>query len=719
MPEPKSSASPARKSADAARVPATFDLRQPLIVLRAHLAVAAAMALVAGSLVAWQQLRQPKQYAAQAALIVERPDRVEGERVELVGMELSVATRLEQLRSPELLQRVVASFTPEERSLLHGQSDAGAKGADDATPRRFARAVSIERREGTALLQIQAVHGDPVGAALLANRFAQEAIRYAHDRSSAATDASLQFLRAQAEDLRKKSEEAEKELQEYRQRYNLVSLEDNQNIIVDNLKSLNASATSARVRRVAIEAQLAQAEAVLKRGKDAAQIASVAESPGLTDLARRIGELRSKRAVIGERYGRRHPAMQENQREIEALEKLQDEEITVALGALRDQRDKARAEEQQLAAQLAKAEKEALSLDQLGVGYNILRRTVETHKASYSQILARLNDATISTQLRGVNMKISELATPPGAPFSPNPQKTLLITVALVVAILVGYPFSAEMFFGRVRGATDVEHHLNMGVIGEIGAVRKVQEKDRPFLVNSENDEAAAEQFRALYSQLVLSSKIDPPKTILITSTVPGEGKSFIAANLAQSFVAHGRKTLLIDADLRRPTQHRNFKLGNTAGLLRWIEQGGGLEGDLLTDPDLGITQVLPGLFLLRAGGVTRKATELLDGPRLSALIPALQRQFELVIFDTPPAGVFPDALAFAKIAHELIFICRFNTVSRQAVREVLQRLRQTGLEMPGVVMNAMPSGLGGGYYYQNYSYQDSKKYSKRYAEKK
>jgi capsular exopolysaccharide synthesis family protein len=512
--------------------------------------------------------------------------------------------------------------------------------------------------------------------------------------------------------MRKKTETAERALQEYRQRYNLVSLEDNQNIIVDNLKSLNTSATGARVARFSAEARLEQAESVIKRGDDAVQLAAVTDSESLAATARKLADLRGKRTVMAERYGRRHPSMQENERAIAALEKLRDEEVQTVLTNLRDRRDKAVSEEQHLADMLKKAEKEALNLDQLGVEYNILRRTVESYKATYSQILTRLNDATISSQLRGVNMKVSELATPPGAPFSPNPRKTMLITAALALAILLGYPFSAEMFFGRIRSAVDVEFHLDAALLGEIGSVRKIREKERPLLVHSAGDETAVEQFRGLHSQIMLTSKIDPPKAILVTSTLQGEGKSFIAANLAQSFVAHGRRTLLIDADLRRPTQHRNFGVDNKAGMVRWIDEGGRLDGDLLKDEKLGLIEVKPGLFLLRAGGVTRKATELLENGRLTALLTALQRQFDILILDTPPAGVFSDAVAFAKVCHELIYICRFNAVSRQAVREVLERLRHTELEFTGVVINAMPAGFGGNYYYKHSSYQHSKRYA-------
>lgn len=702
--------------------PVTFDLRQPFIVLRAHFWAAAALALVSCTLVAWQQLRQPRMFSASAALVIERGERLDiSERGDFGAVELVTQTRLEQMRSPELLQRVVDSFTVEERAQIIGlESDRGS----ERDPMRRARAivrraVSFERKDGTSLILISAVHGESVLAALLANRFAEQALRYSLDRSSASNDASLLFLRDQAEDIRKKAEAAERQLQEYRQKYNLVSLEENQNIIVDNLKSLNSSATAARVARVSIEAKMEQSEVVVKRGDAAEQLAAITGFDELSAIARRLADLQAKRTVMSERYGRRHPAMQENQREIDSVGKLRDAQIQSALASLRDQRDKALAEERQLDVQRNSAEKAALDLDQLGVEYNTLRRAVDSYKSSYSQLLTRLNDASISSQLRGVNLKVSELATPPSVPYSPNPQRTLLIVGALGLTILLGYPFSAEMFFGRIRNASDVEYHLGVDVLGEISSVRRVVEKDRPFLVKGEHDEAASEQFRALFSQLSLNSKIDPPKAILVTSTVPGEGKSFIAANLAECFAAHRRRTLLVDGDLRRPVQHRQFGFQNTAGIIRWHDKGGSPDGDLLMDENLGIVEIHPGLFLLRAGGLSRKASELMEGGRLTGLFTALQRQFDVIVFDTPPAGVFSDSIAFAKVCHELVYITRFNTASRQAVRDVLARLRLTGLELPGIVLNAMPSGFAGSYYYQGYGYHRSKSYAKHYEKPK
>lgn len=720
---------PARKNSAAAPLVATaVDLRQIVIVLRTHFWIAGALTLIVCSFVAWRQLSQPKLYAAEASLFIERGQRMQELRdmSEAPMGELSIATRLEQLRSVELARRVADSFTPEETALVLGTRPDGTARNDSPRAGRggdgiagFLRgSVTAMRRPETMLLVVSTVHTNPQAAALIANRYAETFIRYAFDRSMAGNDAALAFLREQAEEMRKKVEASERELQDYRQRFHLVSLEANQNIIVDNLKTLNASATAARVARLAAEARLAQAEDLLKREASAEQLASATGFESLADLARRLAELQAKRAIMAERYGRRHPAMQESSREIDALQKLRDERVRSAIASLRDQVDKARVDEKQLTEQLAEAEKEALHLDQIGVEYNTLRRAAETNRQTYSQILARLNDATMSAQLGGVNIKISETARPPAAPFSPNPRRTLILTLLLGLAIFFGYPFAMELFFGRVRSVADVEHFLGVEVLGEIGSVRTGDDSERAQLVRSEKNEAATEQFRALYSQLMLSSRIDPPKTLLVTSTLPGEGKSFIAANLAQLFVAHGRRVLLIDGDLRRPVQHRNFSIPNNAGLLAWLGQNRPAGPEVLHDPALGLHDVVPGLQVLRSGGNSRKATELLAADRLPRLIEELQRHFDVLIVDTPPAGVFPDAVAFGKLCHEVIFVCRFNTVTRQAVRGVLARFRQADIETPGIVLNAMPSGFGGASYYYGYGYHQQKRYGKAYSQK-
>lgn len=714
----------AHKSATPLGAMGQLDLRQALIIIRSHLVIGVAIALVVCTFLGWQQMRRPRLYMAQVTFTTERREQV----IDLNrwsdsgrGEGLMAETRSNQLRGAEVANYVIKSLTPAEREQVLKPYLTSRPSGDEE--RRLTGilmgSVSVSHDpEEINTLRLTVTHRDPEAAALIANRYADQFIRFLYDKSSQSSDAGLAFLRDQAEDLRKKLETSERSLQEYRSRYNLVSLDESQNIVVDRLKALNTHATAARVRRAEIEVRLNQAETAQAERRDPVELATLADSPALSDVQKSIDDLAAKRAVFAERYGPRHPQMQEITRTLEALEKLRGEQIVTALTNLKNQRDKAVSEEKELNSQLAEAEAAALRLDQLGIEYGVLRRSLETQKTIYSDVLSRLNEASITAQLESVNTHIVERAQVDDTPISPNLRKTSLLLTAFFFLITLGYPFCVELLFARVRSATDVEYYLGATLLGEIGSVQTLAEKDRPHLVRSGSEEPVAEQFRAFFSQYQLVSKIDPPKSILVTSTLPSEGKSFVASNLAASFVAHGKRVLLIDADMRRPSQHRSHNLDNSAGLMRWLDEGADLSGDLEKNQHLGLVEIAPKHFLLRTGGNTRRTSELIGSGRLNEVIKALQRRFDVVIFDTPPAGVFSDAVSFAEFCQECIFVCRSGKVSRQQVRSVLDRLRQTGLDFPGVVLNALPVGRGSGYYYYH-GYDSSRRYAKYYSEEK
>jgi capsular exopolysaccharide synthesis family protein len=721
MDRPKSR--PARQPASrhVAEAIGQLDLRQGLVVLRSHILVALSIALVVCTLLGWQQLSQPKVYSASAQLVFD-PRRhnpvLRQEEFDRGPDEDRIMTLVGEFKSRDLVERVVKSLTPEESArVLAAYFPAGAPNPGQALRTIARRSISANREPESLLITVTATHRDPEAAALLASRFTEQFAGYLLDKSSASNNAALVFLRSQAEDLRKKLEASERALQEYRARYDMVSLDDSQNIVVDRLKALNSSATGARIARSELDVRLQQAEAAVKQQSNPVDLATLTDFPALSDVQHRIDDLKARRAVLAERYGRRHPLMQENARTLEALERLRGEQVAAAIENLRSRRDKAAAEEKELAAQLADAEAAALRLDQIGVDYGVLKRGLETQKQIYTEILSQLNEASIAAQIDSVNVRVADLAEPNYTPISPNVRKVTLTLAALGLAILIGYPFGVELLFGRVRSGMDVENFLESPLLGEIGSVRRIAEEDRPHVVTKDKDSPVAEQFRALYSQLKLTSKIDPPKTVMVTSTLPSEGKSFIASNLAAEFVAHGRRVLLIDADLRRPAQHRHYGVDNRSGILRWLEEGGSPEIDLEKDIHLGILEVSPRLFLLRAGGNSRRATELISTERLTGLFAGLARKFDVLILDTPPAGVFPDAIAFAGVCQELVFVCRFGVASRHQVRGVLTRLRQTDLELAGVVLNALPTGRGTGYYYYH-SYGSAGRYARHYTDK-
>ena len=731
------SANPSKKKKASSAAPVSgmpqIDPKQMLLCIKDRWISATMIAVVVCAVLGGWLLSQPKVYQASSRLLVDRTERVV-DITQVVDQSVSGAkndamfeTYLAQITSRPMVIRVVDSLSEKERAeVMAPYLDGGSALSGETLKKSLVGLVGslawANRAGGTFFIVVGVRHRDPGAAALLATRFAEQFIVHLVDRSSAVNNSALDFLREQTEELRKKAEVSEMALQKYREASGMVSLDESQNIVVDRMKSLSSTVTAARVARLSIEARLRQAETILENKGDPLELASTAEFSNLATVQAQIDSLHARRVIMAEKYGVRHPAMQENLRSMEALERLRDELIKVAMANLRNQREKALSEERELSLQLAAAEQESLRLDQMSIQFNVLRREAETNRATYSQLLNRLNETMVSSQLENSNIRLADRAGVPGVPIEPDGKKISMMLVFLGLGIVVVYPIGLEMLFNRVKTWSDIENFLGTPLLAELPDLKKLAPKDKAHLLAQGGDDDAAEVVRGMHAQLRLNSRIDAPKVILVTSTVPGEGKSFVAVNLAGAFAAHGQKTLLLDFDLRRPVQHRAFDVPNTFGLLRWLEKNERIEAvdtDLMQDADLGILVTGENLFLLRAGGSTRRVTEIINNQPLALLIKHLKSRFDIIIVDTPPAGVFPDALAMAEQASELVFVVRYNHVARPAVKRVLERFVSLGVEVPGVVLNMMPSGRGSSMYYSGYGYYGSKYYKEYEAQKK
>ena len=722
-------------SPDANREGNLIDVRRLFLVVRERWIGALVCAVLVSGLLAWGLLRQIPVYATTSTLLVERSNdrvvdikQVVDNSVDSSLTDALLLTHIQQIRSRTFLARAIASLTPGERASTLAAYPPAKKSANpllkvdasaqlaspspdkvekdpSAPPSEesrledlISRNLKVERSGRTLLITLTMRHRDPAAAQFLANKLVDEYIAFLIDRATASNDSALVFLKREADDLRERVEAAEQNVQAYREKNNLFFIEQNQNIVSQRLRELSNSVTQARVRRQSLDAHVDQVEKITRGETDARSLASLPEFGAFASVQRQIDELRAKRDVLAESKGAKHPAMLDNATSLETLQRLRTQQIDAALADLRNQRDRALTDEKQLGVELAAAEKESLRYDQLAVEYNSLRSAVETTRATYATILSRLNETTISSRLQNTNIKFTDPAVMPVQPVEPNRMKILFIVGAMGALAFFGYPLTADKLDTRIKSWSDVEHYLKAPLLGEIDAANAVATPRRAGIVINGLDEEVAEGFRTLNNQIQLSSKERGPKTILVTSTIPSEGKSFVVSNLGASFAAHGSRTLLIDVDFRRPNLHRGFKVSNENGILAWLSSGAEVTPEVAQDKTLGITQVGPGLFLLPSGGESRKLTELLVRGRFTPLIRQLQKDFDLIILDTPPAGVFPDAEACCSLATEFFYVCRFAGPERLHTRQTLDRLRQRDAAFLGVVINAVPPGRTGAY---------------------
>jgi len=279
--------------------------------------------------------------------------------------------------------------------------------------------------------------------------------------------------------------------------------------------------------------------------------------------------------------------------------------------------------------------------------------------------------------------------------------------IIVFLAIAIGLGFIDD----RIKSAWDVESFIGVHLLGIIPQLGAMRDDEKIVLTDlTSGNESGNEAFLGLYSSVKIQSKLDFPKSMLITSTIPGEGKTLISCNLAACFARHGKKTLLMDCDLRRPMLHRHFRQQNTAGIISWFEHGAHLDGDVLTNPELGIIKLGENLWLLTSGGRSKSPTEILENPIFPQLLERMKKQFDLVVIDSPPMGAVTDAMLIAERADEVIFVCRFNRAYRKHIKMYIKALREGKNEILGIVLNGLsPRRIE---YYSNYRYYRSyKKY--------
>jgi polysaccharide biosynthesis transport protein len=356
-------------------------------------------------------------------------------------------------------------------------------------------------------------------------------------------------------------------------------------------------------------------------------------------------------------------------------------------------------------------EKEVENLRSLSGQYTILKENADQAQANYSAVVHRLNDTRTSETLATIPVHLVDAALPQYQPYSPNKSSINRTCIALGLFTFVGIAVGLSFIDDRIKSAWDIENFIGVNLLGIVPDLAGLKTEDKYTMMLDGKDSSGVEPFLGIYSAIKIQSKLDFPKSILVTSTIPGEGKTLVSSNIAGAFARHGKRTILIDCDLRRPMMHRHFKLLNSAGVITWFEAGANLDGELATNPNLGVTKIGTNFWLLPSGGRSKSPTGMLENPVFVQLIEKLKREFDLVVIDSPPLGAVTDALLLAESADEVVYVCRFNRAYRKHIKLYMRTLQKYGKNIVlGIVLNGLsPRRIE---YYSNYRYYRSyKKY--------
>jgi capsular exopolysaccharide synthesis family protein len=680
--------------------------------------VGAIVGLLAAGLIVWFRPHFEPIYTTEVSLLFEaRKDRVLNIQ-EVVDTSLQTAselnTHMEQLRSKTFSDYILASFSAAETEMIQkAYADPLRPGAAPPSLASIVRPnVSVFARRGTPILGIQVSNRSPEAAALIANRYARKYIDYNLDNANTRTNSAIVFLRNQAEETRTQVEAAENTLQAYRAKHNLAAIGETQNVVLQTMSSLGTAVVRATLDQIDAKSLIDKIDEYQRTHRDLLEIPQILSSGQVSSLNNTLGTLLSQHTLLSAHYLPEHPKIKQNELETAEARRMLAENVSKAIADLRARYEVSAQYLQRLQAETIGSEAQARELDKISVDYKFLEQDANAKRATYARIVDRLTEANITSQMANTNIAIFDPAWVPDAPSDTGAFDIAMKAGGAGLGLLLLLPLGLGLLDTRIRTPVQIEEALQEPLLGVVKEMRQLGENERAQVFRLQKNRDLAEAYRGIFSEIEVRSPLGFPKAILVTSSMPAEGKSLLCSNLAAVFAAHKRRTLLVDCDLRRPTLHRYFGVKTSPGWVAWLE----------TAPDRrpatpeGIVPISDHLDLLPAGRGSDRPTELLDRlSRRETLQPLLQN-YDLILFDTPPAAVFPDALMLARCCHEMIYVCRYRTVRPAIVRKVLDRFQGAGVSLLGIVLNQLPEKKARGYGYHGYGTQ-SAAYYKAYEE--
>jgi capsular exopolysaccharide synthesis family protein len=571
----------------------------------------------------------------------------------------------------------------------------------------FHSATKVELVPRTEIIEVRFRDRDPVLAAATANAIADRYIETTFRNRYSASMQAADWLTKQVEDLRLNVQNTQQLFSDYQKEKGIILTDDltsvsgneaphtSGNIVIGKLDELNRALTNAEADRILKESRYR-----ITLTRDPGLISGITPSSALDDLRKSEADLKSDYAKENAHYGPSFPRMAQMRKQLDAVHAEIETEMSRLAEMARNDYEVALKNEKSLTAALENQKQEAFRRNGDAITLEVLKRDADTSRDIYESVVKKLKMAGVTAGLRGTNLTLVDAAHTPAK--HAEPRVGMLLGLGLFGGIFFGIAlsFGAESLDMAIHTPEDVDEASGMPTLGIIP--HSPAHDSRPVIISNPNS-PSAEAFRVFRSALLLSRPGSPPKVIVITSSLPKEGKSTVALNTAIALAKGNHKTLLIDADMRRPSIHK--KLG--------LERGDGLSEILAgANPSRLVhahTEV-PTLDVLTAGHIPPNPAELLQSAKMFDFLAECSRNYEQVIVDCPPLLGMADSVVLASVADAVVVIARSTRTRRNSLRRACDLLRKMNAPLIGVLVNDV--NINSETHYQYYGY-----YGKQYGQ--
>jgi capsular exopolysaccharide synthesis family protein len=573
----------------------------------------------------------------------------------------------------------------------------------------------------TRLIDITFQHGDPETAARITNCVAETFRRSNLEKKNEANTDTSEFLSKRVAELQATLHADEEKLVNYAKNNQILSLDASQNTVVERLSGLNKSLLEAENDRKEAEAKFNATKA-----PGAASAEAEGASKDANETEAKLGDLKRERAKLLVDATEEAPEVKEVNQQIAALEahlkETRSRNAGTLLTNLETKYRETLAREESLRKSFNQQKGETVTQNEAAISYRILEQEIQTNKGLLDNLLQRSKENDVVLAGRPNNISIVDYAIVPDYPVGPARMRSVMLAFVLALALGVGLALFLEYLDDSVHSTDDVEKFLRLPALAVIPAMgastarrrllssaTSIQKRNgsnggNPELLLDVNGRSPlAESYRQLRTSVLLSTAGRAPKTLLVTSSLPGEGKTTTAVNTAISLAQTGSSVVIIDADMRRPRLRSIFNLAEREGLSSILSSE-------MTEEKMLETIKLDeasGLHVLTAGPIPPNPAELLGSDQMRKLIAALSSKFTHIVIDSPPISSFTDGVLIASVVDGVLLVVHGGKSSRNVVRRSRQLLLDVGAKIFGVVLNNVSvRSHDYYYYYQRYYHQ-------------
>jgi succinoglycan biosynthesis transport protein ExoP len=732
-------------------------LRDYLAVVLKRKWLILSLVVVVTSLVTIQMYRQPPIYEAETTIQIEQKQNV----IQTKDLVLNAGndptywnTQLKLLENPELARQVVlaldlqnnpaffegqasSSFFGSLRRIFFGDkpvsSHVGTKvpiitggnfSADQLTPEQLEQLepyedtlranLTVEPIEKTSLVILRYRHGNPELAMKIANTLAQVFIANDLKHTNLGKQTTSEELASQIATLQLKMEQDNERLLNYKRNNNIpITSATGDNITVKRMEAYSTQLIDAENRRK--QAQSVYESAI--SSPDPWSIPQLQDDTSVQKLREKISDLEEKKSALLRVYTEEWPGVQAINDQIKQVNLILNRKPEEIKTALRLRYEAALAAEQKIKTDYQHERGEAEQQGIAAIDIDSLTREIESTKQLYATLVQKQNELKLTSNDNANNVTVSTPARFPKSPVGPARSRNIIVAFLLSLGIGIGLAFLLDYLDDSLKTIEDVDRYIHLPALAMIPALRNERaalKSKHPAPGDAKENTALAliddarspiaEAYRHLRTSLLLSSAGQPPKTILVTSSQPSEGKTTTAVNTAVTLAQTGAEVLIIDCDLRRPRVHAHFNIPNGKGLTNC------LSGDMDTDALVEPYEKLPNLKVMTSGPVPPNPAELIGSDEMRKLLNKLGERFTHIIIDSPPSISFTDASILSTMVDGVMLVVHGGKSSRAVVRRAKQQLLDVGAHLYGIVLNNVKLEGSNSYYYYGYysSYYES-----------